>query len=90
MAQIQTASIRRPDEDFQWLLSLEESNARMSSEKSRALRQRPRREQSECHDADAESLSGRCHPRQAVNPATASTRISPSRSTAADCRSAAR
>ena len=37
MAQMQTISIRVPDEDFQWLLSLEDSTARTPSEKLRAL-----------------------------------------------------
>lgn len=37
MAQMQTISIRIPDEDFQWLLALEDPAARTPSEKLRAL-----------------------------------------------------
>lgn len=37
MAQMQTISIRVPDEDFQWLLSLQQPSAKTPSEKLRAL-----------------------------------------------------
>ncbi|HEX8987465.1 MAG TPA: hypothetical protein VF816_05850 [Rhodocyclaceae bacterium] len=37
MAQMQTVSIRIPDEDFQWLLSLQDKGAKTPSEKLRAL-----------------------------------------------------
>lgn len=37
MGQMQTLSIRMPDEDFQWLLALQEPGARTPSEKLRAL-----------------------------------------------------
>ncbi|HEX8962589.1 MAG TPA: hypothetical protein VF801_06255 [Rhodocyclaceae bacterium] len=37
MAQMQTVSIRMPDEDFQWLLSLQDKGAKTPSEKLRAL-----------------------------------------------------
>ncbi len=37
MAQMQTISIRVPDEDFQWLLSLQDAGGKTPSEKLRAL-----------------------------------------------------
>ena len=42
MAQMQTISIRIPDDDFQWLLSMAEPGARTPSEKLRALVTRAR------------------------------------------------
>lgn len=45
MAQMQTVSIRIPDEDFQWLLSRHESGARTPSEKLRALLARTRQQE---------------------------------------------
>jgi hypothetical protein len=45
MAQMQTISIRIPDEDFQWLLSLPEAGAKTPSEKLRALLARVRQQE---------------------------------------------
>ncbi len=45
MAQMQTISIRVPDEDFQWLLSINEADAKTPSEKLRALLARIRRQE---------------------------------------------
>ena len=45
MARMQTLSIRLPDEDFNWLVSLPESGARTPSEKLRALLQQAREQQ---------------------------------------------
>ena len=45
MAQMQTISIRIPDEDFQWLLSLEAHGARTPSEKLRVLLARVRQQE---------------------------------------------
>lgn len=45
MAQMQTISIRVPDEDFQWLLSLDEAGARTPSEKLRVLLARARQQE---------------------------------------------
>lgn len=45
MAQMQTISIRIPDEDFQWLLSQEEAGARTPSEKLRTLLARIRQQE---------------------------------------------
>jgi len=45
MAQMQTISIRVPDEDFQWLSSLQESDAKTPSEKLRALLARTRKQE---------------------------------------------
>ena len=44
MAQMQTISIRIPDEDFQWLSSLQEPDAKTPSEKLRALLARVRKQ----------------------------------------------
>ena len=45
MAQMQTLSIRIPDEDFQWLSSLQEADAKTPSEKLRALLARIRKQE---------------------------------------------
>lgn len=45
MAQMQTISIRVPDEDFQWLLSLHEGAEKTPSEKLRALLARARQQE---------------------------------------------
>lgn len=45
MAQMQTISIRVPDEDFQWLSSLQEADAKTPSEKLRALLARIRKQE---------------------------------------------
>lgn len=47
MAQMQTVSIRVPDDDFQWLLSLEDPTARTPSEKLRALLAKARAQETE-------------------------------------------
>lgn len=52
MAQMQTLSIRIPDEDFHWLLSLPDSGARTPSERLRALIQRVRQQEEELHDPE--------------------------------------
>lgn len=52
MAQMQTVSIRLPDDDFQWLLSLEEGHAKTPSEKLRALVQRTRQQDAGLHDPE--------------------------------------
>ncbi len=52
MAQMQTLSIRLPDEDFQWLLSLQEGSARTPSEKLRALLQRVRQQEAGLSDPE--------------------------------------
>jgi hypothetical protein len=52
MAQMQTLSIRIPDEDFQWLVSLPESGARTPSEKLRALLQRMRQQEQGLSDPE--------------------------------------
>lgn len=46
MGQMQTISIRLPDDDFQWLLSLQEQGARTPSEKLRALLAKTRQQES--------------------------------------------
>lgn len=45
MAQMQTISIRIPDEDFQWLSALQEPDAKTPSEKLRALLARTRKQE---------------------------------------------
>lgn len=45
MAQMQTISIRVPDEDFQWLLSLQDGTAKTPSEKLRALLSKARQQE---------------------------------------------
>ena len=45
MAHMQSISIRVPDEDFQWLLSLDEAGAKTPSEKLRALLARSRQQE---------------------------------------------
>jgi len=45
MAQMQTISIRVPDEDFQWLLTLQDGGAKTPSEKLRALLSRARQQE---------------------------------------------
>jgi hypothetical protein len=52
MAQMQTLSIRIPDEDFQWLLAQPEGSARTPSEKLRALLQRAREQQAGQQDPE--------------------------------------
>lgn len=52
MAQMQTVSIRLPDDDFQWLLSLQEGSAKTPSEKLRALLQRVRQQEAGLHDPE--------------------------------------
>ena len=52
MAQMQTISIRIPDEDFQWLLSWEEAGARTPSEKLRALLSRVRQQETGLTDPE--------------------------------------
>lgn len=47
MAQMQTISIRIPDEDFQWLLSLQDAGARTPSEKLRTLIAKARQQEAE-------------------------------------------
>lgn len=66
MAQMQTVSIRLPDDDYQWLLSLEEGSAKTPSEKLRALVQRTRQQEAGLHDPE------RCSAwmRSLVQPAT--------------------
>lgn len=45
MAQMQTISIRVPDEDFQWLLSLQDAGGKTPSEKLRGLLVRSRQQE---------------------------------------------
>jgi hypothetical protein len=52
MAQMQTVSIRLPDEDFQWLLSTQEAAGKTPSEKLRALVLRVRQQESGLADPD--------------------------------------
>jgi hypothetical protein len=52
MAQMQTISIRIPDEDFQWLLSLDGADARTPSEKLRSLLVQARRQEAGLADHD--------------------------------------
>lgn len=52
MAQMQSLSIRIPDEDFQWLLAQPDSSARTPSEKLRALLQRVREQQAGQQDPE--------------------------------------
>lgn len=52
MAQMQTISIRVPDEDFQWLLSLQEGSAKTPSEKLRALLARARQQEAGMGDPE--------------------------------------
>lgn len=52
MAQMQTISIRIPDEDFHWLLSLQEAGTRTPSEKLRALLARTRQRESGLADPE--------------------------------------
>lgn len=47
MAQMQTLSIRIPDEDFQWILSLQEAGAKTASEKLRGFLGRARQQEAE-------------------------------------------
>jgi hypothetical protein len=52
MAQMQTISIRIPDEDFQWLLSQGDARERTPSEKLRSLLARVRQQESGLHDPE--------------------------------------
>ncbi|GHU33687.1 hypothetical protein AGMMS50256_26100 [Betaproteobacteria bacterium] len=52
MAQMQTVSIRLPDDDFQWLLSTQEAAGKTPSEKLRALVLRVRQQESGLTDPD--------------------------------------
>lgn len=52
MAQMQTISIRIPDDDFEWLLSLEEAGAKTPSEKLRALLVRIRQQENGLTDPE--------------------------------------
>ncbi|MCE1241335.1 MAG: hypothetical protein LWW83_15575 [Azonexaceae bacterium] len=52
MAQMQSLSIRIPDEDFQWLLAQPDNSARTPSEKLRALLQRVREQQAGQQDPE--------------------------------------
>ena len=52
MSQMQTLSIRLPDEDFQWLLSTSNLNGRTPSEKLRSLISRARQDESGMSDPE--------------------------------------
>lgn len=52
MAQMQTISIRIPDEDFQWLLALQEPGAKTPSERLRALLARARQQEAGMSDPE--------------------------------------
>lgn len=52
MAQMQTVSIRLPDEDFHWLLSTQEAAGKTPSEKLRALVTRVRQQESGMTDPE--------------------------------------
>lgn len=52
MAQMQTLSIRIPDDDFQWLLMQSDGNLRTPSEKLRGLLQQAREQQQGLHDPE--------------------------------------
>lgn len=52
MGQMQTISIRIPDEDFQWLLALQEPGAKTPSEKLRALVAQVRQQDMAKNDPD--------------------------------------
>lgn len=52
MAQMQTLSIRIPDEDFQWLLMQSDGNVRTPSEKLRSLLQQAREQQQGLNDPE--------------------------------------
>lgn len=52
MAQMQTISIRIPDEDFQWLLKLQEPGAKTPSERLRALLARARQQETGMSDPE--------------------------------------
>lgn len=60
MAQMQTLSIRLPDEDFQWLLSARPETGKTPSEKLRALVAGSRQQDAERADPEmcAESMKG--------------------------------
>ncbi len=53
MAQMQTLSIRVPDDDFQWLLSRQEAGAKTPSEKLRALLTKTRLQEAGMADYEA-------------------------------------
>ena len=52
MAQMQTVSIRLPDDDFQWLASLPDGYGKTPSEKLRALLQHMRQQEAGLHDPE--------------------------------------
>lgn len=52
MGQMQTISIRIPDEDFQWLLALQEPGAKTPSEKLRALLAKVRQQETGLSDPE--------------------------------------
>lgn len=64
MAQMQTISIRMPDEDFQWLLAQQEEGAKTPSEKLRALLAKARRQEAgmASHEACAAWMRGLAQP----------------------------
>lgn len=64
MAQMQTISIRMPDEDFQWLLAQQEAGARTPSEKLRALLAKARQQEAgmASHEACAAWMRGLAQP----------------------------
>ncbi|MFT3962757.1 hypothetical protein [Propionivibrio sp.] len=53
MAQMQTVSIRLPDEDFRWLLSMQDGVGKTASERLRALIAQVREQESGLSDPDA-------------------------------------
>ncbi|MBA3996964.1 MAG: hypothetical protein C0489_07375 [Candidatus Accumulibacter sp.] len=52
MGQMQTVSVRMSDEDFQWLLALQEPGARTPSERLRALLAKAREQESRMRDPE--------------------------------------
>lgn len=64
MAQMQTISIRIPDEDFQWLLAQQDAGAKTPSEKLRALLAKMRQQEAglASHDACATWMRGLVQP----------------------------
>ena len=53
MAQMQTMSIRLPDDDFRWLLSTQEGSGKTPSERLRAMIAQVREQESELSDPDS-------------------------------------